>query len=58
MSNSMTAYSFGPSREWYEPADLLDDDQELALAPVELLVILHGWVWWTATTDDAELYAA
>jgi len=45
--------SFSPSPEWYEPADLLDDDEDLADHQPELLI----GNWWSATSmldDDDE----
>jgi hypothetical protein len=38
-----------PGSEWYEPADILDDDQEPEPAPIEPLVTVHQWTTWTST---------
>jgi hypothetical protein len=43
----MYAHNASPLPEWYEPADLIDED-EPAPDAAEMLVVAHGIVWWTA----------
>jgi hypothetical protein len=50
--------SDSPPASWYEPADLIeiDDDEPFPHAETvsEPLVIAHGWATWTYVHDDTD----
>jgi len=51
----MSILTMCPSPEWYEPADLIDEDEDDAPEwPSEALTASHGLIWWTAALDTTE----
>jgi hypothetical protein len=46
--------SDSPPPEWYEPPDVLDDDEPVDEPEPELLVIRNGAVSWTAALCPAD----
>ena len=46
--------SFSPPPEWYEPADLIDVDDEPAPEPAEVLHLVAGAGCWSLRDDDTD----
>ena len=52
----MSILTMTPGPEWYEPADLIDEDQDDAPEwPCEALTFAGGLVWWSDAPILADL---
>ena len=52
----MSILTMCPGPEWFEPRDLIDDDDQddQPAMPPEALSVSLGAVWWTAALDTTE----